>query len=139
MAEMIAVGRRRAYVRSMPVSRILRILTLLAVLLSPLAMVHAPATAASGPAAETVAAHHAASMLASAEAGTGDHCPDRDGDPASGRSAALDCAIACAALPATIDRLTLPPRLPALPAATPPCAGVHGLAPEADTPPPRLS
>ena len=123
----------RAYVPVMP--RILRLLALLAVLLSPLSMiVHAPAmaamTEASAATPDQAAATHQSAMA--------NHCAPQEQDQQS-PARSPDCALACAALPSGSVLLTMRAPLPAprdpLPLLTEP----HGLDPEAATPPPRAS
>jgi hypothetical protein len=102
--------------------RALRFLIMLAVLLLPFGMIGA------GPAM----AHHAPAMM------TADHCADmpRQKKEAPGRSA--QCMIACAALACaeiTIEHDSLAP-VAAEPARLVPA--MHGLHPEAATPPPRF-
>lgn len=104
-------------------ARILRILTLLAVLLMPLGMIGGSPAMASG--------HHKAAPAAAG------HCADMDDqkkDP-PGRSA--DCTVACAAIPAFAADVPHRAPTPASAETRAPLPTMRGLDPEAATPPPR--
>jgi hypothetical protein len=114
----------------MAVLRLIRILTLAALLLAPFGMVGEHATAALP--AVAAAGHHMEDMAAG-------HCADT-GEPAKDRpSSSIDCMMACSALAGIESELAEHP----LPAATPPQElapkTIHGLNPEADPPPPRFA
>lgn len=105
----------------MSTPRLLRWLTLIALLLAPLAMIGG---------APAMAHDHVAAA---------GHCDDmgsRDETPAP---APVDCTIACAGLPAQTAAVAAHPFLPAAPGSLVPAAWLAGLQPEAATPPPRLS
>lgn len=108
--------------------RLIRILAAFAMLLMPLAM------AGGVPAAAAAAPHHAA---AAASEG---HCSQSGEDDQDRRQgAAAHCTMACAALPAwqaPLPAATPAPR-PSVFAGT--LLPVSGLAPEAETPPPRTA
>ena len=119
----VALARLDAYSGAM--SRLLRLLLILAFVLMPVGLVPGGHAANAAPAAM---ADHCAGTKKDAPANPGHHSPDR----------AADCAIACSALPSFAGTLPAPLRVQAILASLPPAAG-HGLAPEAATPPPRFS
>ena len=107
---------------AMPAPRLLTLLTLLALLLAPLAMLGgAPAMAHAGPEAAS-------------------HCTETKAPAEAPPAAPVDCMIACAGcLPALPDMLSAGP-LPLAAAEIGPLRfPLHGLHPEAATPPPRFS
>jgi hypothetical protein len=112
----------------MPAFSFLRVLTLLALLLMPLAMAGQGHAVAATP-------HHGAAMSANPDC-------ERDGTPKSDehrQDGLAQCMMACAALPAA----EAPPRAEAQ-APRPvlyalPVVRTAGLAPEAETPPPRIA
>lgn len=113
-----------AYLRLMPVTRLIRLAIMLAVLLAPLAMIAGvPARAAT---------HHAAASQ------TLDHCVGMQKkskqQPLQGR----DCMMACAAIIPICSEVDvhLPPPATAQESAL--VTSGQGLDPEAETPPPRL-
>ena len=125
----VVTGGSGAYLASMTASRLLRLLAMFALLLMPLAMAGQGHAVAAAPHGE----------MASAEAG---HCADieSEGDRKhQSGSAAADCLMACAALPAAgapvaAEQIVLRP--------TPVAAlqpAIVGLSPEAETPPPRIA
>jgi hypothetical protein len=121
----------RAYGPGMAALRLLRILTLAALLLAPFGMLGNHASAARTTMA-VPSGHHVAAMSA-------EHCADT-GQPAKDRpSSSIDCMMACSAIAGIESELAEHP----LPAAAPPEAmapkAIHGLNPEADPPPPRLA
>ncbi len=83
-----------AYLTHMPLTRLLRFLTIFAVLFSPISM-SAGHAAMAMPAPSTPMADH----MAAAPAG---HCADMDGEQGKSSPAApnIDCMIACSAMPA---------------------------------------
>jgi hypothetical protein len=110
----------------MPASHFVRWLTLIALLLAPLAMIGgAPATAHDRMAA---AGHHE------------DVQHDDMGSPAEAPPAApVDCMLACAGLPAQGAAVALHREVPAIREPLALSAHLSGLQPEAATPPPRIS
>lgn len=120
----------------MSLTRLMGFLTMLAALLSPLAMVGGtPAKAGTHHAAMTTL--DAQTNAAQAIAAPG-HCPKMDQQSNDRGGSAIDCLIACAAtIPEPAGRLERPALAP-LPAALPLLARLgDGLGPEAATPPPR--
>lgn len=121
-APAVASGLREAYLRAMSASALLRLLTLIALFLAPLAMIGAaPATA------------HGRSAAAA-------HCAETGKPAEAPPSAPIDCMIACAGcLPAQGGLLGARPPLAPTAQAVPLHFQLHGLHPEAATPPPRRS
>lgn len=113
-------------------TRLLRFLTILVVLFSPINMMGGHAAMAM-PAASASAMEH---MRAAMPAG---HCADMDQDTKDQASPDIDCMIACSAIPATDFQVDTHPMTVAL---IPPALlsrGLIGLHAESDPPPPRLS
>jgi hypothetical protein len=101
----------------------LRLLILLAVLFTPLAM---------QPAAAAPVAHHAASMPMQ-------HCPEQAPDHRA-KGAFGECTTACSAALPAMDAPRAPPALfVSAPIEAVPPQRLHGLHPETATPPPKLS
>ena len=119
-----ATNRRGDHSESMVAPRILRFLTMLAILLMPLGMMGAAPASAMG---------HRASMAMPAG-----HCADMpQKDKKAPASPCCDCMVGCAAIPSRatcIEHEALAP-MAALAASLNPA--IHGLHPEAATPPPR--
>ena len=146
----IATGKSAAYLRRVSLTRLIRFLTILALVLSPLA------TFVASPASAT--AHHAA-MSASSHQMAGHEMPGHDmagdasmaamplckdmGDTSKDQpcgSGDGDCVKACAAVPAipVVGGQLEPHALAHGPQLLPALVSVpHGLVPEAATPPPR--
>lgn len=116
----------------MILSRLMRVLTLLAVLMAPLAMLASPSYASS---AASMPIEHAAA--GSSMAG---HCPPAD-DEAGGREhdGSIDCRVMCSAI--TVEQNLVPAQLPfiQLDLVQFTAASGHGCDGGADPPPPRLS
>jgi hypothetical protein len=119
-----------AYGRGMSAASLWRFLAALALVLMPLGM---------------ISTTHAAGMGHSAAAASSSHCDEMSGKPDSHHPPGqqpdrmADCAIACSALP-SLAAIVPPPELaPALRQPLALSASVHGLHPEAATPPPRAS
>jgi hypothetical protein len=113
----------------MPALSLLRVLTMLAMLLMPLAM------AGQGHAAAAAAPHHQMAAPAAEE----DCHKGKPGQQDRRQDAAAQCMMACAALPAAEaprqdQAQVLRPSLYALT-----IVPIGGLAPEAETPPPRTA
>ncbi|HEY0129814.1 MAG TPA: hypothetical protein VGB57_00300 [Allosphingosinicella sp.] len=106
----------------MSATRLLRWLTLFALLVAPLAMIGgSPATA------------HVAAVL-------GGHCAETEKPVEAPPSAPVDCMIACAGcLPTQAGTLAVRPRLEPAARPGPIDFRLSGLNPEAATPPPRIS
>ena len=117
----------------MSLTRLWRVLTILAVLLAPLSMMggHA-AMAMPGPSASSVMDHGQAGSPAG-------HCADMDEDQTGQKSPSIDCMIACSAVPAAEFVVASHPAVHSvMPVGR--LASLHpGLHPESDPPPPRLS
>jgi hypothetical protein len=131
-ASSVASLGRGAYCRLMVAWRLLRFLTLLALLIAPLRMMSAHAEMAM-PAASAQGDHHMAAASPSEHCGGMDQ-PRKD-QPVSG----IDCTIACSACPSADTRVDVHPQAVA---AVPPVASASvllGLHPESDPPPPRLA
>ena len=118
----IAGQGRRPYLAGM--SRLINLLTLVALALMPFGMA-APAAAAG---------HHSAPAVSGAQ-----HCPDQEGVPRA-MDGISECTMACAStLPAiapTDGQLLAPVAPPNLRPLAKPLTGLH---PETATPPPRLA
>lgn len=142
----IATARTAPHLRRVSVTRLIRFLTILTLVLSPLAML--------GAAPASAAAHHAAmaadsrqdhrmtghDMVAARAMPAMPQCQGMEGDPEDQPCGSVDCLSACPATPAIpaeggrIEPHNLahgPLQQPALAAAPP------GLVPEAEIPPPR--
>lgn len=130
----VASVRGTAYLGRMSLTRLLRLLAIFAVILSPLSMASGHAAMAM-PAASTTMADH---MAPPAPAG---HCADmpsqkdESGPPASN----VDCLIACSTLPTLAFEVEAHPVLASFDEPAALVAALHGLHPESDPPPPRLS
>ena len=143
MSAAVATAAPRAYLRRVSLTRLIRFLTVLALVLSPLATI--------GGAAASAMAHHMAMAADSHQVGghyrMGDpstvamsHCRDTDEKSKGEPCKSSDCLTACAAVPAipAIGGQLEPhvlahgPRQPPALVSAPP-----GLVPEAPTPPPR--
>ena len=118
----------------MSLTRLLQLLAIFAVILSPLSMASAHAATAMPAATTSMAAH----MADSAPVG---HCPDMPGQEDTGGQPApnIDCLIACSALPSLAFEVEGHPHLPSFVEPGSLAADLHGLHPESDPPPPRLS
>lgn len=104
---------------------LLRLLTLAAVLMLPLAMTGAPAAASPH-------GHHAASMPMQ-------HCPD-PGTRHQSKGAFAECTMACASALPAVDRVDEPSVTYAAPlVAAAPVQELDGLHPDPATPPPRTA
>lgn len=127
----IASKELRAYGPGMAVLRLLRILTIAALLLAPFGML-ANHSAAAPPAAEASSGHDMAGMAP-------EHCADT-GQPAQDRpSSSIDCMMACSALAGIESDLAEHPLPAAARAEAVAPNKIHGLNPEADPPPPRFA
>ena len=125
-----------AYLGGMTVIRLLRLLTIFAVLLAPLTMTGGHAAMAM-PAAAKAMDHH------SGQAMTAEHCAGMSGqsddqsDHKSGPS--IDCMMACSCLPPAGTELAEHAMLVAIVEPPALAAGLIGLNPESDPPPPRIA
>jgi|GEM_PF-6249366 len=140
----IASRERGAYLRAVPFVRLMRFLTIFALMLAPLGMIGAaPAMAHQAAMADTghrmagdaMPGHEmTASMTAMA------HCKDMDKKSEDQPCDSSDCVMACAAVPAipAVGGQLEPHALTPGPLQQPALVSVpHGLVPEAATPPPR--
>jgi len=126
----IADGTSQAYSSAMVLPRLMRVLTLLAVLLAPLTMMASHASAAPMPVT------HAMSE-ASAMPG---HCPPTGEEQDRQKPTPnIDCTIMCSAMPAVDTAFAAQIIVPPLDLVQPVEFGGHGLNPSADPPPPRFS
>jgi hypothetical protein len=138
MAAMIATKSPRSYLAGVPWMRLLRLLTIVALLLAPLTMVseHA-AMAMPAPVAADAETHHMGS------AGQSEHCAGMaersDDDTAPQSDCMTDCAIACSAIPPLRSEMAAHDPIVALVEPLPLVAGIDGLHPESDPPPPRAA
>ena len=127
-ARAIESMRRGAYLPRVSITRLMRFLTIFAVLLSPISMVGGTAAQAMG--------HGTAAEHESAETPM-PHCADMDDKSKGDVRASIDCTIACAALISELSRVDAP-ALALTPMHRPVVnVTVRGLRPEAATPPPR--
>ena len=130
-ASSIASFRRAAYGRLMVALRLLRFLTLVALLVAPLKMISAHAETAM-PTRRAAANHMAAAMPAG-------HCDDTGQPDHSRPDASIDCAMACSAMPSADGELVAHPQ-PIAPVPPPDLTdALVGLHPESDPPPPRFA
>ena len=132
----LASFRNAVYLRGMTAARLIRLLTILALLLAPLSMVDKRAAMAM-PSAPAAAMHHAGSADRPA------HCPDMAGssqdETAPDRDCLVDCAISCSAIPAAGSAMVNQPMATSVAQPLPLLGLVSGLHPESDPPPPRFA
>lgn len=140
----IASRERVAYLRAVSLTRLIRFLTILAVIFVPLGMIGAtPAmahqAAMAGP-GQQMTGHAMPVHQVTASMAAMDHCKDMDKKSKDQPCGSGDCVMACAAVPAIpamggqLDPHAVihgPRQQPAL------VSVPHGLVPEAATPPPR--
>ena len=121
----------RGYWPGMVAMRLLRFLTLIALLVAPVGMMSGHAAMAMSRA--TIDGHHMAATTAP------DHCAGMDQPSKKSSDGSIDCTISCSALPTADPQIAAHP----LAAASVPhvllSESVHGLQPEADPPPPRFA
>lgn len=134
---MIATETGVLYPKKMLLARVVRLLTILAVLFAPISMASAHGAMAA-PAPQQAQMHHA--QMADMPAG---HCGDmdqRDGsDHKAPMSPGIDCTIACSVIITSAELFADAP-LPAVQMRTSILLTFRdGLEPESDPPPPRLS
>lgn len=117
----------------MSLTRLWRVLTILAVLFAPLSMM-------SGHAAMAMPSPPPAAVMDHGQAGSPvGHCADMDQDQTGQTSPSIDCMIACAAVPAAEVEVASHPAVHGV-MQVGRLASLHrGLHPESDPPPPRLS
>ena len=126
----IASRRGRAYCAGMILPRLMRVMTLLAVLLAPLTMMASHASAVPMPMAHAMGEPSAMSG----------HCPPA-GDEQDEQTPTpnIDCTIMCSAMPAVDTAFAAEIIALALNLVQAGEFGGHGLNPSADPPPPRFS
>lgn len=112
--------------------RLLRLLTLLAVLLSPAALLGEHAAMAMPAAPMAAEAGHHAGAAAPA------HCPDSAPAPERQSRPDIDCMMACSAIAAPAVELADHEAIVGLDPPAPLSAGLSGRQPESDPPPPRF-
>ncbi len=117
----------------MSLTRLMRFLVMTAMLLAPMSMMggHA-AMALPAPAATAMESH----MRAGAPAG---HCADMDQDQDRQADPGIDCMIACSAIRTNDFEVETHPMTAASMEPSRLTSALHGLHPESDPPPPRLS
>lgn len=117
----------------MPLTRLLRFLTLIAVIFAPISM-------SGGHAAMAMPAPSAA-MAEQMPAAPAGHCADMGGEQdKSGPSAPnIDCMIACSAMPAADFEVEVHPVVAAFIEPRALTNALNGLNPESDPPPPRFA
>jgi hypothetical protein len=144
----VATSGPAAYLRPVLLTRLIRFLTMLALVLSPLAtFVAAPASATAHHAAMTASNHQMTGhempghdMAGDASMAAVPKCQDMNGQSKGPSCGSRDCVKACAAVPAipAVGGQLEPQVLSHGPQLLPTLVSVpHGLVPEAATPPPR--
>jgi putative hemolysin len=132
---MIATRSGEVYLRGIMAARLIRLLTMFALLLAPLTMVGEHAAMAM-PAAQDASAHHAA------PADQAGHCAKMGGQSEDETTPDSDCliacAIACSAIPAVGSHMADRPLPVALAQPLSLVGRISGLHPESDPPPPRI-
>ncbi len=113
-------------------TRLLRFLTILAVLLSPVSMMGGHAAMAMPTPSVSTMDH----MPMAAPAG---HCADMDENSRDQADPDINCMIACSAIPAADFQVDMHPMLVSLVPTARLSSGPRGLHPGSDPPPPRLS
>jgi len=113
-------------------TRLMRFLTVLAVLFAPLGML-------GGHAAMALQATPQATMDHAGRMEPAGHCADREKQSQDRPMSSIDCMIACAALPTPESETPDHPLPAAIDRPVSLATGLHGLHPESDPPPPRIS
>lgn len=116
----------------MSATRLLRFLTILAVLFAPISMMSGHAAMAM-----PAAAAHKMDQMAAMDAA--DHCAGMDKQPGDQPGSSIDCMIACSVLLAAGSEVAIHPMAPLLIQPIPLARGLQGLHPESDPPPPRFA
>ena len=134
---MIASASTEAYLRHVVARRLVRILTMLALLFAPLSMIGGHAAMAM-PAVAASASHHEQGGDQSA------HCAEKGGeteddDGSSPGDCLTDCAVACSAIPTLGCVMADQPISPAMAQPRTLVGRVRGLHPESADPPPRIA
>jgi hypothetical protein len=113
-------------------TRLVRILTILAMLVAPLGMMGGHAAMAM-PVSAQPAMDHMAAMS------PGGSCADMDKQPEDQSGPGIDCMIACSAVPSAEGGIAGHPLAAADVQPPPPSEAASGLHPESDPPPPRFA
>lgn len=116
----------------MSLTRLVRILTILAMLVAPLGMMGGHAAMAMPVPAQPAMDHMAAMSTAG-------HCADMDKQSEDQRGSGIDCMIACSALPSAESEIAAHPLAATVVQPIPLVEGLSGLHPESDPPPPRFA
>ena len=141
--QVIATAGSAAYLRRVSLTRLIRFLTIFALVLSPLAMIGAaPASAMAHHAAMVADGHQMAGhdMAGDLSAAAMSSCKDMDGKSKDQPCGSSDCVTSCAAVPAipAIGGQVEPHPLAHGPRQLPALVSIpRGLVPAAETPPPR--
>ncbi|MDT9600860.1 hypothetical protein [Sphingosinicella rhizophila] len=136
MRRSVATFRPLAYLPLMLATRLMRIMTIMAVLLAPLGMIGGTSVQAATHHPASATTHHAEAMPGM------DHCAGmQKGDDKSKSHPAQqhDCMMACAAIPSFGSDVPAKPMAPSAIVPIPLARSGHGLNPEAATPPPRFA
>lgn len=120
----------------MVAKRLVRILTMLALLIAPLGMMGGYATMAQAAAVTSGSHHEQAAKMPVHCAEMGGETHDQDGSSPQG-DCLSDCAVSCAAISAPGSVMTDQTLLPAMAQARAFADPLHGLSPESADPPPR--
>lgn len=140
---MIATSSSRSYLRTMTAARLVRLLTIFAMLLAPLGMIGGHAAMATPIASGSMAEHHVQPAdHHAAGSNEAEPCDDMGGqsedERSSGDDCLVDCAITCSAIPAAGAMMAQPATfLVAQPHSL--VAVITGRHPESDPPPPRVA
>lgn len=135
---LIVNASRTPYLPLMVAKRLVRILTMLAVLFAPLGMLGGSATMAQPVTVASGSHHEQAANMAAHCAEMGGETQDDDGSFPHG-DCLSDCAVSCAAISALGSVLTDHAILPAMPQARAFADPLHGLIPGSADPPPRTA
>ena len=118
----------------MSLTRLLRLLAIFAVILSPLSMASSHGAMAM-PAASTSMADHMAAAPSTGHCADMPGQKDKSGPPASN----VDCLIACSTLPTLAFEMEAHLMVASFDEPAALVAALHGLHPESEPPPPRLT
>lgn len=116
----------------MLVTRLLRLLTIFALLFGSYSMAGGHAAMAM-PTPSAPMMHHAQDAMAAG------HCADMGQNQKGQKSPDIDCMIACAVILAAVSEMEEGPIMAPLSQPLMPVTSRHGLNPESDPPPPRIS
>ena len=136
---MIASLSLEAYLRAMVARRLVRILTMLALLLAPVSMIGGHAAMAMPAPAEASASHHDPAASQSAHCAEMAGQSEDDDDGSSPGDCMTDCAVACSAIPPLGSAMADRPMAPAMGQPLLLVGRIDGLHPESADPPPRIA